>query len=504
MAKDSDGNYGHILKYTGVFGGVQGLNILLGLVRNKVVALLLGPSGMGLASLFGTTVDFVSKSTNLGVPFSGVRRLSALCDSGDVAALGREVMVVRAWCLLTALLGMLVCVAVGPFLSQTAFAWGDHSLHFMLLSPAVGMLAVTGGETAILKALRRLGTLAYVQLFSAVAALLVSFPVYAAFGEAGIVPVIVMTAFVTMVLTLRRSLQVQPLRLSWEKRLMGEGMGMIVLGVAYTLAAIAGSGAEMAIRSFLNVQGDLDVLGLYNAGYLLTVTYAGMVFSAMETDYFPRLSAVQQDVEATNLTVNRQMEVSLLLLAPMLAFLIITLPVLIPLLFSARFLSVVAMAQVAALAMYLKVLTLPVAYITLARGKSVAFLVLEVSYYVVLVVLMMGCFERWGLLGTGIALLLAHIFDYVMINGYAYRKYGYRCSVAVFGYAFVQLSLGVLAYVLTLTASGPAYWLLGVVAVLLSALFSLQVLRRKAHLWEALTRRFRRQKRKSSSTSTRL
>jgi hypothetical protein len=87
---------------------------------------------------------------------------------------------------------------------------------------------------------------------------------------------------------------------------------------------------------------------------------------------------------------------------------------------------------------------------------------------------------------------LAHLFDYVLINGYAYMKYGYRCSVTVFGYAFVQLSLGAFAYVLTLTASGLAYWLLGAVIVLLSGLFSLQVLRRKTHLWEALTRRFRR------------
>ena len=78
MSKDSDGSYVHVLKYTGVFGGVQGLNILLGLVRNKIVALLLGPSGMGLASLFGTTVDFVSKSTNFGVPFSGVRSPSPI------------------------------------------------------------------------------------------------------------------------------------------------------------------------------------------------------------------------------------------------------------------------------------------------------------------------------------------------------------------------------------------------------------------------------------------
>ena len=40
--KPTDNNsYRHILKYTGIFGGVQGLNILMGVVRNKIVAVLL-------------------------------------------------------------------------------------------------------------------------------------------------------------------------------------------------------------------------------------------------------------------------------------------------------------------------------------------------------------------------------------------------------------------------------------------------------------------------------
>ena len=73
MAKKTDETYSHVLKYTGIFGGVQGLNIGMGLVRTKLIALLLGPSGMGLASLFNTTVTFVSQATNLGVAFSAVR-----------------------------------------------------------------------------------------------------------------------------------------------------------------------------------------------------------------------------------------------------------------------------------------------------------------------------------------------------------------------------------------------------------------------------------------------
>jgi O-antigen/teichoic acid export membrane protein len=490
MNEDDKGTYGHVLKYTGVFGGVQGLNVLVSLVRNKFVALLLGPSGMGLVTLFNTTVAFVSQSTHFGISTSAVRQLSEYDDDRHPQVI-HFVKVVRAWSLLTALLGMLVCIAIGPFLSSTTFAWGNHTLHFILLSPAVAMLAVTGGETAILKGRRQLKSLAMVQVGSVLAALFMSVPVYYFFGETGIVPVIVLMAFVTMVLTLRQSWRLYPLELRGAKGVLGEGMEMVRLGVAFTLAGIIGSGAEMLIRSWLNVTADLDVLGLYNAGYMITITYAGMVFSAMETDYFPRLSAVNADVEATNETVNKQMEVSLLIAAPMLVGLIVFLPVLIPLFFSSKFVPVVAMTQVAVLAMFFKAITLPAAYITLARGYSVMFLLLESAYFVVFVLLIIFGFERWGLLGTGIAITLANIFDFVMIHAVARWRYGYKISPTVMKYSTIHILIGLLAYFTTITVGGYAYWVFGIGLTLVSLLFSLLILRQKTRLWKALMRRFR-------------
>ena len=170
MTEHDKGAYGHVLKYTGIFGGVQGLNVVVSLVRNKFVALLLGPSGMGLVSLFNTTVTFISQSTHFGISMSAVRHLSNHPDDDAHPQIQHFVKVVRAWSMLTALLGMFVCITIGPFLSSATFAWGDHSLHFILLSPAVAMLAVTGGETAILKGRRRLKSLALVQVGSVLAA----------------------------------------------------------------------------------------------------------------------------------------------------------------------------------------------------------------------------------------------------------------------------------------------------------------------------------------------
>jgi len=489
MEDKSQENYGHVLKFTGVFGGVQGLNVLVGLVRNKFVALLLGPDGMGLVSLFNTTVQLISQATHLGISVSAVKHISEYYDAGDTEKAAHYVKVVRGWCLLTALLGMLVCVVAGPFLSNTTFSWGDHTLHFVLLAPAVGMIAITGGETAILKGQRKLGALALVQIVAALASLVIAIPIYYFFWQAGIVPVIVLMAFVTMCATLRFSLRIFPLQIRGARGILGEGMGMIRLGVAFTLAGIVGSGAEMFIRSFLNVTGSLDAVGLYNAGYMITITYAGLVFAAMESDYFPRLSAVNQDIEATNNMVNKQTEVSVLTIAPLLTSLIIFLPVLIPLLLSSQFLPIVAMTQVAALAMFFKAMTLPVAYITLARGLSITYFMLESAYYVALVVLIMVGYRHWGIWGTGLAITLAHLVEFLIINGYARWRYQYKQSSTVVKYFAVHLLIGLSAYILTMTVDDVAYWLLGVVLIIVSLVFSLWVLN---------------QKRKSSSTSIRL
>lgn len=491
MKKERDEGYSHVLKYTGIFGGVQGLNIMINLVRNKLIAVLLGPEGMGLASLFNTTVNFISQATNLGISFSAVKHVSSLYDENDEEKIAHFVKVVRVWSLITALIGMAVCVLVGPLLSDYTFSWGDHTLHFVLLSPAVGLLAITGGETAILKGARRLRSLATIQVYTIFAALVISVPLYYYFGQTAIVPVIVSLALVSMLLTIRYSYRLYPLRLSGSRGVLNEGMSMVKLGVAFVLAGVMGSGAEMLVRSYLNVTGNLDVVGLYNAGFMLTITYASMVFSAMETDYFPRLSSLCNDVTQLNLTVNRQIEVSLLIVSPMLAVLIIALPVLMPLLYSNKFLPVIAMAQVAVFSMYIKSASLPVSYITLAKGDSVAYMVLEACYDIIFVLLVIAGYQLWGLYGTGVALSLSYLLDFLIVAGYANFHYHYRVSGQVMYYAAIQLALGISVYLVSLLENPLLYWTLGSLLCLVSLLISVYILHQKTSLWAALINKFK-------------
>ncbi len=486
MADKEQSSYGHVLKYISIFGGVQTLNILIGLVRNKLVAWLLGPDGMGLVSLFNSTINFISQATNLGISFSAVRHVSELFDRGDEARITRFVRVVRAWSLLTGLVGMLLCMLAGPLLSNFTFSWGDHTLHFVLLGPAVALMAISGGETAILKGCRRLKSLAVIQVVNVFVALLLSVPVYMFFGQAGIVPVIVLLAFFALLTTIWYSYRLYPLSFSGAYGILGEGMGMVRLGVAFVLAGVLGSAVEIIIRSYLNVQGNLEIVGFYNAGYMLTITYAGMVFSAMETDYFPRLSSVGDDRVAMCDMVNKQIEVSLLLISPMLTLFIVMMPIVIPLLFTDEFLPVVGMAQVAVLSMYLKAISLPISYLQLAKANSVGYLITEAIADVVTVVLVIVLYYNWGLWGTGLAVTLSYLADIIIVYLYTHIKYGYSISLPVVQLATIQIPLGLVVYATTLLDSPVFRWTLGVALCFVSAVVSLTILHQKVGLWNAL------------------
>src|SRR5690606_27729715 len=86
---------------------------------------------------------------------------------------------------------------------------------------------------------------------------------------------------------------------------------------------LASSCASYIIRVFINKQGSIADVGLYNAGLTIVGTYVGLVFTSMGTDYYPRLSAVAEDREKLCREINHQTEIALLMLAPMLVAFIV-------------------------------------------------------------------------------------------------------------------------------------------------------------------------------------
>ncbi len=479
MSAEKENSYRHILRYTSLFGGVQGLNIAISLVRNKLVAVLLGPDGMGLVSLFNSTVKLVSDSTNLGLAISAVKRISQSYDNGDEDSLHDDIALVRSWSCVTAIVGFVVMALAGNLLSHITFNWGDHSLHFTLLAFLVGMMAVTGGEMAIMKSTRMLRQIAKMSLYNVLMALILSVPMFWLWGQAAIVPSMLLLGLQQMLLTLYYTCRQYPYRVSMDRASLGRGGDMLKLGIAFVFAGIMGSGADFVVKSFLNNVASLENVGLYNAAYMIAMTYSGMVFTSMETDYFPRLSSVGRHRQKRDIVINRQIEVSLLLISPMLVGLTISLPLLLPMLFSTRFGDAIPMTQVLVLALYIRAVKIPMQYLPLSQGDSLSYLLLEGIYAVMIMVFVPIGFNYGNLMGAGIALTAVGLLDGVITFFYLLMHYHYVPSALVFVHLTWTLTFGVAAYACTLTLSGTAYWVTGAVLTVLNAAISMLLMKKR-------------------------
>lgn len=443
---EKQNNYIHILKYTSLFGSVQMLSVLAGAARNKLVALLLGTSGMGLLALFTSTLKLVCDSTNLGISISAVREISDVYENGSVSVLHEKIGVFRQWGLFTSFLGAFVCIAFAPLLGKWVFSQEGYAWQIAMLAPTVALTTFSACEMAILKATRRLGDVAKSSAFITLSMLVVSIPVYYFMGNAGILLSLFLLALLQTCVTIKYSFRVCRMKLTLSFSVLRRNHGFLGIGVASVLAGMAGSGAELAIRAYVGHNGGVDVVGLYNAVYVLVFTYASLVFTAMETDYYPRLSSQVSLGDTFNGIVNSQIEVSLLLVSPMLILFLMCVPVLLPLLYSRDFSAAMPVLQIASLSVIGRAIYVPMEYISLSRGDSLTFLCVELgSCTVVLLSSLLG-YMSWGLWGLGLGLSVASFIEVILVAAVCFVRYDYHFSSRLLKLVLLECTFCFLAF----------------------------------------------------------
>ncbi len=493
--RETDDSYGHVLKYTGVFGGVQGLKILIDVVRNKLAALLLHRVGVGLNAIFMNIGDVINSCTNFGLSLSATQRLAELYEEGTEEELRRLVGVVRTWSLWSAFIALALCSSLAGLLGHYYFPDGDkHTLEIVFLSLYVASLPVEAGECSILKGMRRLKRLASVEVFCALSTFVFTIPLFFLLGLKGIVLSLVLCGWAKAAIHLWVCTRIFPYRVHpFSQKVIKTGKPLIVRGIPYMLAAIAGGFTTSIVFSFC-LDGAPEEIGLYKAGYGLMVTYAGMVFMAVEADYFPRLSSVNHDVVHMNHTINQQIDVCVLLMAPLLICFVIAMPWIVRLLYSEEFLPVVAMAQSAVFYMFLSAITKPVAYTPLAKGASLIYLLAECIYNGVFIGLLYMGYHNWGVLGSGVALSCAALFDLILVFTLYGTLYHFRLRLSSLRLIMPQGALLLLVVLSSMCGSTLVKYTVGLPCLGLSLFITWKLLSRESQFVLRLKEKFSKMK----------
>ena len=478
-AETSDTSYDHVLKYTGIFGGVQGLKMLVSVVREKLTALLLGGFGMGLITAYNAVAEFLNHASNMGIPLNATRQMGELFEKGSEEEIAHQVMVIRTWVLWSAIFSVLICLFFSPVISYFYF---DHDWQrwpaVMLISLVAVSNIIAEGECAILKGLRQVRKVAIIETVLALGTLLCTIPMYFLMGIRGIILGLIacgiLSAAVHFFFSLRLvSYKVRPL----SGATFHEGLPLIKVGIPYVLAGVANSFLPMVIVAII-LSGHTEAdLGHYSAGWKLMVGYSGLVFLALESDYFPRLSSVNKDRVRMNDTVNQQIDVCTLIITPMLVLLIMFMPLVLKLLYVEEFLVVTGMATLSVFFTFLRCIALPLGYCILAKGHSIAYLVLEVCYDVFFGLLVWWCYNSFGLVGAGIAFSIGALYDVIIYSLYCHFRYGFvfRRSTLLFCLGQLACLLVAVEYCYMVSPSEEEKYIAGGFAFLLS--FALSVYR---------------------------
>lgn len=476
--ENTSASYKNILKTTSLFASVKVVTIIVNIIKNKVVAVLLGTNGVGLLGIFSTTLSVINTISDLGISKSSVRNISAVQATQDLREVSTTVFIFRRLLYFLSIIGALLTLIFSKQLSLYSFGNYNYSWSFAWLSIAVLLNSISTGQLAILQGMRELKSLAKASTIGAFLGLVTSVPLFYLYGEDGIVPSLILSGLTALLLSawFLKKIKFSDAKIN-NKQIAIQGKDMIKLGIAMMLVSFMVALSGFILRAYINHKSGVDNVGLFQAGYTIISGYFGMIFTAMSTDYFPRLSAISADNTKIESEVNHQSIIALILLCPLVVLLLFIMPLIIELLYSSKFIKVTDYVNWAMLGVVFQAAGQTMGMILLAKNKSNVFIYFVISFQTLFLLTSIFLFDIYGIKGLGLAYSI-NMFLY-MLGSQILIKFLYNIRFSIRFYKI----LGIIVLFTTLSFLGKGvedFWLkfvFGLILMLGSIIYTISMLK---------------------------
>jgi PST family polysaccharide transporter len=430
---EAKASYHRILKSTSIIGGASFINIAIGVLRSKVLAVLLGPAGVGLASLYTGLIGTASTVATMGLGPVGTRQIAEACSKDDA----RTILVARRalfWgTMVLAGAGGLVVWSLRSVLAVHALGSATYSGAVGWLSLGVALSVAGASQGALIQGMRRIGDIARLNVYGSICSTVLGIGFLWRWGKAGLVAYILVAPLASFVIghiyvsRLPRagteSVTLQELTREWKM--------LLRLGLAMVGAALVQSMAQLWIRIYIARVLGAQSLGQFQAAWTVSMTYVTFVLGAMATDYYPRLTGLIHDPKAAGRLVNEQTEIATLLSAPVFIAMMAMAPWVIHLLYAASFTPAIEILRWQVLGDVLKVPSWPLGFLLPAAGDAIACVLTETAGWLVITGLITGLAPVIGLPITGIAYLAMYAFYLPLVYWLARKRIGFQWSKSV-------------------------------------------------------------------------
>lgn len=462
---DKASSYRRILESSSIIGAALTVNILIGLVRTKIIAVLLGPTGVGLVGLYTGLMSTATAVVGMGIGTTGTRQIAEALSTEDA----RAVAVVRHamfWgTLVLAGGGALGVWLLREVLAAKVLGGVEHAALVGWLAVGVALSVAGGAQGALIQGMRRVGDMARLSVFGSAINTALGVAFLWLWGHHGLVAYVLIGPLVSFLLGhwyVSRLPKVASGAVAMRE-LVAQWQILLRLGVPFMGAGLANAAVQLWMRIEVGDTLGAQSLGHFQAASTISMQYIGFVLTAMAADYYPRLTGLIHAPEAANRLVNEQTEIALLLSAPVFIAMIGLAPWVLQLLYSAEFTPAVEVLRWQIVGDVLKVASWPLGFVILAAGGGKTFFLIEALVGILMGGLIAVFSYRIGLPITGIAFLVSCVVLLPLVYWAAQRTTDFRWTTSnIKLVAFIFVLCSVVALV------SARYWWGSVVTVLIS------------------------------------
>ena len=476
-------SYKDILKSFSIVGSAQIVNIVIGILRTKLFAVFLGPTGVGLLGLFQSIVDIIKNVTGLGLNVSAVKFVAEANAEKDNELVSAIIAILKKWGIITGLAGTIITISLNAPLSEFTFGNSLYRFPIIALSTTLFFTSVAQMYLGILQGLREMKHFVLASVWGYLLGFLITIPMVYFGGQNSVVYVIIINS-VTLFLSTNyyfRKIKYRYIKNSFSE-VLRKGKKIVQLGSYMTFTTIVATLTLYIIRQYILTHDSMEGVGIFQASWSLAIIYIGIILNAMGADYYPRLAMISDKDSRLNILTNEQTMVTLLIGSPVVILMLLFMPVSVRILYSESFLEGLSIFQWMIIGVFSKLLTQPLGYVLLVKEKGIKYIVSSSSWYVGYILCVIFTWKLWGIETLGISFLLVSLLDIVITYFLAYQTIHFSWSrgnkIIIGFYAFFSL----FAFCSVKLLDGYLQIVCNVFTIILVCVFSLYKLNEIANL----------------------
>jgi PST family polysaccharide transporter len=427
-----------IFKTSAITGAMSIVTMVASLLRGKVMAMCLGPAGIGLSGIINQVVALESQVLALGLPTVVVKSVAAANAEEKSKVESVISRLARALCLFGLVLGLVV----SPLVAMATFKSFEHLPLVIAASLAVPASILTSIWSAVIQGRGEVGFLAKSQATFAVVSALVAVPLIWYGGLVGLGVSVVLAALIPVAGFWSR----RPRHLISASDDKGIRDSLVRAGLSIIATIVVAQVAAYATRLVVVNQLGVFDAGLYQAALAVSGGLPGFVFSAMALDYYPRIAAAKDGEEMARAT-NMQVQACMVIATPLFVGMIVFGGQLLNFYYTEEFLGAAELMAWMTASVAFRVISWPAGYWLLAKATPKEYLLIEGPAAVLTPLVTIYLLPVSGLAGAGFAMVLSALVYALVIITFMRRRGGLGYTAATWGWAVLGALQVVLAFI---------------------------------------------------------